>query len=341
MFIRAKPAGFSKNFLHATTPVPPKMLLPLRRALSAAASVSVRFGRVLSTATSSPPWAMVYRLKLVESSARRVSFELAEPPCPSHLVVPTHLIKPPPLPGQGKMVCVFDSIVTGLSGDALLLQSVDLRITGDIVEEQGIDAILDPDVTFFVCNPISGQLLRLPDIDGTKKSLSCSKIGILTQSEGPDQPPTRYAVAALNQEQYWEWGQQRFAIRRFLSQSQTGGWDNLVSLPSPLPIARRLQFIDHDILAFGGRLWWVDVGWGAVSADPFSDQPDLHFVELPKGRMTEYDPEGTRTLGRYRRMGVSEGRLRYVEVSQGKPFVLSSFSLTTTEVPGCWTWSTR
>ncbi|KAK3138526.1 hypothetical protein QOZ80_5AG0370090 [Eleusine coracana subsp. coracana] len=243
------------------------MSLPLRHALAAAASASVRFRRGLSTATSRPPWAMVYRTKLVVSSARRVSLKLAEPPCPSHLV------KPPLLPGQENM------------------------------------------------------LLRLPDIDGTKKSISCSKMGIVTKSELPHQPPDRYAVAALNQEQYWERGQQRFLMRRFLSQWQKGEWDNLVSLPSPLPVARRLQCIDHDVVAFAGRLWWVDVGWGAVSADPFSDQPDLHFVELPKGRVTEYDVDGTRELGRYRRMEVSEGRMRYVEVSQEKPFVLSSFVL--------------
>ncbi|TVU29377.1 hypothetical protein EJB05_20941, partial [Eragrostis curvula] len=305
------------------------MSLPLRRALSsAAASACARSRRALSTAAS--PWAMVYKAKLVDSpSARRVYLELAEPPRPSHLVVPTHLVKAPPLPEQAwmNMVCVFDGIVSSLSGDGLLLlQFLDLRARADTPEDKRMDAILNPDVAFFVCNPISGQLLRLPDIDGSKKSLCYSKIGIVTQSELPHQPPARYAVAALGQEHYWEWGQQRFFMRRFLSQSQTGDWDNLVGLPSPLPVARRLQCVDHDVVAFAGRLWWVDVGWGAVSADPFGDQPDLRFVELPKGRVTEY-VEGMRTVGRYRRLGVSEGMLRYVEVSQEKPFVLSSFVL--------------
>ncbi|KAK3135325.1 hypothetical protein QOZ80_5BG0417600 [Eleusine coracana subsp. coracana] len=271
---------------------------------------------------------MVYQTKLVDSSARRVSFELADPPCPSHLVVPTHLVKPPLLPGQENMVCVFNGVVNSLSGEGLLLlQFLDLRARAGLAEHEITEAILNPDVTFFVCNPISGQLVHLPDIDGSKKSISCSKMGIVTKSELPHQPRDRYAVAALNQEHYWERGQQRFLMRRFLSESQKGEWDNLVSLPSPLPVARRVQCIDHDVVAFAGRLWWVDVGWGAVSADPFSDQPDLRFVELPKGRVTEYDAKGTRELGRYRRIGVSDGRLRYVEVSQEKPFVISSFVL--------------
>jgi hypothetical protein len=99
-----------------------------------------------------------------------------------------------------------------------------------------------------------------------------------------------------------------------------------VGLPAPFPFARPLQFEDHEVLAFAGRLWCVDLGWGALAADPFSDQPDFHFVELPKGRVTA-PVDGLRNLGRYRRMGISEGRLRYAEVSQEEPFVLSSFVL--------------
>ncbi|CAN6337341.1 unnamed protein product [Urochloa humidicola] len=113
-------------------------------------------------------------------------------------------------------------------------------------------------------------------------------------------------------------------MRRFLS--RTGEWEKLVGLPSPLPLAARRMVIDHAVVDFAGRLWWVDVSWGAVSADPLSHRPELRFVELPSG-CAKKDVKGLQTLGRHRRMGVSEGKLRYVEVSQKEPFFLSSYAL--------------
>jgi hypothetical protein len=149
-------------------------------------------------------------------------------------------------------------------------------------------------------------------------------MGILTQSERPDWPPDRYAVAVLSEDRDGEEGS--FVMRRFLS--QRGQWEKLVGLPSPLPLARRMN-IDVVVLASAGRLWWVDVSWGVVSSDPFADQPDLRFIELPGGSVTEpvEDWENQLVLSRYRHMGVSEGRLRYAEVSREKPFMLSCFAL--------------
>ncbi|KAL6620382.1 hypothetical protein ACP70R_035521 [Stipagrostis hirtigluma subsp. patula] len=296
--------------------------MPLRRLLGLPAAVSGLLRRGLSTAASHPPRAMMCYASAVESPARRASFKLAEPRCASHVLVPDHLLDPRPRPyGIGLLA----GGIRAASGDGLLLlEFVDAL---PVFDRHGTDQKLqligsDMEFTRWVCNPVSGELFRLPDIDGSRKPSNCVFLGILTtQSESANGPPERYAVAWLSEDEDGE--ERSFVMRRFLS--ETGGWEKLVALPSPLPLDRRMV-IDHEVLAFAGRLWWVDVSWGAVSVDPFSDRPDLRFVELPRSSVTE-PVEGPRVLGRYRRMGVSEGRLRYAEVSQEEPFLLSSFSL--------------
>ncbi|XP_062180015.1 uncharacterized protein LOC133884573 [Phragmites australis] len=314
--------------------------MTLRRLLGLSAAVSGHRHRGISTAASRPPWAMVYWSTKLKTAAPRVSLELAEAPCISHLIVPAHLVhtRPGPDPDSDDISLAFSGFVKASSGDGLLLLNfLDLRGTAPVVSTHGstqrrklTGVSLDPDVTLFVCNPLTGQLFRLPDMDGKKKTLSIAGMGILTQSDRPHRPPERFAVAELSDEDHWE---RSFVMRRFLS--QTGKWDKLAGLPSPLPFARRMD-IDRDVLAFAGRLWYVDISWGAISADPFSDRPDLRFVELPRGSVTELPKGGERPeLDGYRRMGVSEGKLRYAEVSQKEPFVLSSFAL---DGDGsCWT----
>ncbi|TKW26813.1 hypothetical protein SEVIR_3G216100v4 [Setaria viridis] len=319
--------------------------MPLRRLLGLSAAASGRLRRGFSAASWRPPWAMVQHAAALNMPAPgpRASLRLAEPPCASRLVVPAHLVRPPrDLDPPGDTIyAAFAGIVSAASGDGLLLLTFyDFPATAPVVPgvvmPGGIrgrmltEVAEEPEVTRFVCNPFNGQLVRLPDIDGTTKTLWYSDIGILTQSELPDQPPDKYAVAVLSN------GQDRsFVLRRFLS--QTGKWDKMVGLPSPLQLARPMDmYIAQEVVAFAGRLWWVDVARGALSVDPFSDRPELRFVELPKGSVTEHaDCKKRRDLCRYRRMGVSEGRMRYAEVSQEEPFLLSSFALD--DDGSCWT----
>ncbi|RLN27515.1 hypothetical protein C2845_PM05G35070 [Panicum miliaceum] len=289
------------------------MQLPLRRAISAAAS-SARLRCGLSTAASRPQWAIIKEAALVKSTSHRASLQLADPPS----------------------VGIFGGCVRATSGDGLLLLQfadgpatpADVARTRAAREGEKVRLDIDPDITRLVCNPLSGEMVRLPDIDGTKKVRTWHAHGILTQSVRGHGPPDRYAVAELSVD--GEGDKRSFVMRRFFSEA--GEWDKLV-LPSPLPRPRWID-IDHEVLAFAGRLWWVDLTWGAVSADPFSDRPELRFVELPRASVWPLPGPGpaTRTgeipiQGRYRRMGVSEGRLRYAEVSQKEPFLLSSYAL--------------
>ncbi|CAN6350738.1 unnamed protein product [Urochloa humidicola] len=315
-----------------------------RRILGLSAAVSGRLSRGLSTAATLPPWAMIYHTELVESPATPgSSFHLGVPPRPSTLFVPNHFVDLRPCPDpDGDIVAFQGGMVSTTSGDGLLLDFTDARATAPIVDMPGggqmrklIGLDLDPDIARFICNPLSGQLFRLPDIDGTKKTAS-SNFGILTRSAQGQGPPDRYVVAELRDDRDGEEGS--FVMRRF--SSETGVWEKLVGLPSPLPLARQMD-IYHEVLAFDGRLWWVDLSWGAVSADPFSDRPELSFVQLPSASVlpvpsTIAELAAAREVeGVYRRMGVSQGRLRYVEVSQKLPFLLSSFVLDGNG--SCWT----
>uniref|UniRef100_A0A0D9WDY4 DUF1618 domain-containing protein n=1 Tax=Leersia perrieri TaxID=77586 RepID=A0A0D9WDY4_9ORYZ len=178
--------------------------------------------------------------------------------------------------------------------------------------------------------------LRLQPYHRTKDTSWCQFAGILTQSDRPDGWPDRYAVAWVNlDDDINDCGEEKrgFVMRWFLSEK--GEWDKqVVGLPlkpSLLPLTTR-RLDARDVVAFAGHLWWVNVSWGAVTVDPFSDRLELYFVELPRGSVMEPFKDGKGLvfawkLDRYRRIGVSEGRLRYAEVSHKEPFVLSSFVL--------------
>ncbi|CAL4908642.1 unnamed protein product [Urochloa decumbens] len=283
----------------------------------------------------------MFQLVLSPARRQRAWFELAEPPRVSNLRIPEHLVDPPPsYDPYGDHIAEICGSTTATSGDGLLLLDfVECHVTAPIV---AMDATTqqrkiikytepEPNVTRFVCNPISGELFRLPDIDGTKRTLAWNQMGLLTQSPAGHGPPDRYAAAALLEDRGGK--EPSFVMRRFFS--QTGEWDKPVGLPSPLPLDRRISIHSHhEVLAFAGRLWWVDLSWGAISADPFSDRPELRFVELPRGSVLPVhgntSAEFTAALvenGMYRRMGVSKGRLYYVEMSQKEPFILSLFAL--------------
>uniref|UniRef100_A0A0A9GDG5 DUF1618 domain-containing protein n=1 Tax=Arundo donax TaxID=35708 RepID=A0A0A9GDG5_ARUDO len=287
------------------------MLLLLRRALSTAGS-------------SRPPCALIHRLSTTtEPPARGVSFSLAPPPCPSQITVPEHVFDLGAHPYMEGCTDLLGSGVHAASAEGLLLllTPFKVRYRANPLAKQDLWANLRCGINpfqvvyqffyRFVCNPISGELFRLPDFDGQDKILDDQHLGLITEAGGRNGPPERYAVVQLSDKD-GEWGGRRFVWRRFVS--ETGEWDKLV-LPSLPPPGRRMH-LNHEVLAFGGRLWWVDVSWGAVSADPFSDQPELRSIELPGDSMRpgQEGEEEMRQLVKRRRMG---GQRRETSLRRG------------------------
>jgi hypothetical protein len=166
-----------------------------------------------------------------------------------------------------------------------------------------------------VCNPVTGQLLRLPYVSGSRKRICYHRMGLLTQ---PGPGGARFAVADIV-------SQRERVIDRFLP--ELGRWDMVVGLPCQ-PTPEREMDMNQETVAFGGRLWWVDLTCGTISLDPFSYRPELRFVELPSGStLTKFKDDSAEEVAEYRRVGVSEGRLRYVETSLHEPFLLTSYVL--------------
>ncbi|KAM0906860.1 hypothetical protein ACQ4PT_016498 [Festuca glaucescens] len=325
----------------------------LRRSLSTASAETMLLslrrlpGHLLrcslsTTATSPLPWAMIYRfsqpanIKGAESFALpppsdttgAASFALALPPSATLYSLPElafNLAERKPNPDL-RYVNHHGAVICAASSDGLLLLKVSRHRVGaqasrELPIEELVKEVVEEEYVRFVCNPVTGQLFRLPDfLDGEK--FFQPPTGLLTQADGGHGPPKRYAAVDLIHLP----DEGRLLLCRF--SSETGEW-NTAGQPSPLPPGREMRMKQHEVLAFGGRLWWVDVSWGAVSVDPFThDETELGHITLPRHSMIPHHSDtDVCELIKYRRMGVSNGWLRYVEVSEEAPFQIRYFTL--------------
>ncbi|KAE8806691.1 hypothetical protein D1007_17049 [Hordeum vulgare] len=309
-----------------------------RHPLPAAAASQPSCRRPLSTAAPKhPSWAMIDHTSLVDesSAAPGALFGPVEPPLVSRITAPAHLLNPRERPAaDSSVVQLFSGRVNATSGDGHLLLTY-YDILGEPPRESW-SGNADVEAERCICNPISGEVLRLPYPGGpcgSRKILGHRHMGLLTQAGGGcgRAPPDRFAVADIV-------SQRDRIVDRFLP--EVGRWDLLLGVPCHCqpPLAWEME-MDQETVAFDGRLWWVDLTCGAVSMDPFSDQPELRFVPLPSGTSltfilmehknasAEHRAQFRREVARYRRIGVSEGRLRYIDASIHDPFLLSSYVL--------------
>jgi hypothetical protein len=164
--------------------------------------VASGISRSLSTATSCPrpPWALVQLTAVDESGAPApgASFHLDEPPFVTNLTIPAHFVhpRPHPDPDTGKYGFVSGQVAATSSDGFLLVRFWEVLFDMPAIGHQSeslASAVRDLSYsemeinlegTRFICNPLSGELYRLPDLDGTKRTTMYHHLGLLMQAEG-------------------------------------------------------------------------------------------------------------------------------------------------------------
>ncbi|PNT63286.1 hypothetical protein BRADI_4g13807v3, partial [Brachypodium distachyon] len=271
-------------------------------------------------------WYLLSKTAAAAGPAPGPAVAFASPPSISRLCVPQHLAKhscglPLPDPDDDVVRLLAVQACCASQNGLLLFNVQDIRAAAPILARQGAEqggnhvrrftGLADPGqlpgMTHYVFNPCNRDFI-----------LAGFKLGLLTQADaaGGFGPPDRYAVAEMEAH--------LGLMLRFLS--ETGEWEIVQGSPCQLPAGRRL-LPNQEAVAWSGRLWWVDLAFGAVCAEPFSDRPEPHFVQLPSGSVLPADM-GEKAFREALRRGThlpdAEGN-----VSQVEPFVLSSFKLDT------------
>uniref|UniRef100_J3KY78 RING-type domain-containing protein n=1 Tax=Oryza brachyantha TaxID=4533 RepID=J3KY78_ORYBR len=155
---------------------------------------------------------------------------------------------------------------------------------------------------YFVCSATTGVASRIRDPD--RPIGHPGNAGLLGYSTG-------YYVAELQP------APTTGTATLILYSSDSGAWTD-----------EKLTYPPHDrpwggngVVSHQERLWWVDLSYGLLTCDlPHRHHGDLLYVPLPEGCEL---PAGAVDLEKSRSVGVSAGRLRYVQIDErdGDPIV--------------------
>ena len=193
-------AHLQSHTLHKTLP---KMRPLLRRLAGAVSAPLRRRPRALLG-----PWSTARRRWTRQGHRRRAraSLDLDAAPYVSHISVPAHLADGMDFAAASVRATSSDGLLLldmaetrhsfGVPPDQL--KSMDMEFGGGMLQEMAVaSAASELDVTRFVCNPLSGELFRLPVPDMDVVPDTNSVFGLLTQSDGSHGPPDQYVVAQL------------------------------------------------------------------------------------------------------------------------------------------------
>uniref|UniRef100_A0ACD5VFR7 Uncharacterized protein n=1 Tax=Avena sativa TaxID=4498 RepID=A0ACD5VFR7_AVESA len=170
---------------------------------------------------------------------------------------------------------------------------------------------------YFVLDPAAASAFRLPDPDDA--IMHQALLGLIASPAGGG----RYMVAELRP----LIGSDKATLLCF--ESEAGKWVHK-RVHYPLP-PRHLEPI--NVVSHHGRLWWVDLGWGVITTDPFADHPVLRFVPFPPDRVLG-SREAWGVADRYRCVAVSAGKLRFVDTIYMGPVIGGTPNISVWTLPG-------
>ncbi|KAM0843977.1 hypothetical protein ACQ4PT_057356 [Festuca glaucescens] len=249
--------------------------------------------------SASPFWVIMWRVPRVTAAEGNLppgadlSLTLPVPPRVALLTIPPRIFPGRTTPNN------FPSVLTVDASGHLLLKANQGPATGPtVIDLPGHQEFCwRPTVAgYFVLDAKSASAIALPN---TKYIMHPSHLGLVASPTDDG----HYMVAELQM----IIGGDTADLLCF--SSQTGEW---VSKDVPYPLPPR-PLSPNGIVSLSGRLWWVDLSWCLLTCDPFADAPVLTVVPLPEGKALEYGEAGG-LLDKYRCVGVSAGKLRFVDM---------------------------
>lgn len=255
-------------------------------------------------ATASPSWVILGSVSRVTASdadlppgAADLSLALPAPPRVAILTIPPRIFPGRTTPNN------FPSVLAADASGLLLLHADQGPATGptiiDLPNRQEF-CWLPTVAGYFVLDANSASALPLPN---AKYIMHPGHLGLLASPAGDG----HYVVAELQM----ILGGDTADILCF--SSRVGEW---VFKKVAYPLPSRLLG-PNGVVSHAGRLWWVDLSWCLLTADPFADAPALKVVPLPEGKALN-PREAWGLLDKYRCVGVSAGKLRFVDMYRNR-----------------------
>ncbi|TKW11005.1 hypothetical protein SEVIR_6G205700v4 [Setaria viridis] len=301
--------------------------LPTRRHSSAAAATTEPPQMAPTADGPTPPgtspWVILGSIPRVappggvgadDEAGADVSLALAAPPRVSRLAVSEHVFPDRPTPQSFPFVLAADR--SGLLLLSAILSTPPRRVVIDRPGHQSVHWE-DTDPRYYVLDAATGAASRLPD-PAPQETIEHQALVGLVACPGAAGGGGGFMVAELLP----LIGSDKAHLRCY--SSDVGEWvDKRVRYPLPPRPLAPICTISHQ-----GKLWWADYSWGIITADPFADDPVLRFVPLPPGCVLQCR-EAWGVLDEFRYLGVSAGRLRFVDTyrRRGDPTKVTVWTL--------------